>query len=121
MWADHFEALGTPSENKHFDNSFLNCVVSGVREIFNSCTKNPFGVLCEPPDYDEVSRVCSKLKLGVTGLCIDYKHIRFTGPPLWRLLFELYQNFYANGSVCESLKTGFILPLFKGKGAKANN
>ena len=59
-------------------------------------------------------------KTGVTGLCIDYEHIRFAGLPLWRLLFELYQNFYANGSVCESLKTGVIPPLFKGKGAKAN-
>ena len=36
-------------------------------------------------------------------------------------MLELYQNFYANGSVCESLKTGVILPLFEGKGAKANN
>ena len=36
-------------------------------------------------------------------------------------LVELYQNFYANGSVCESLKTEVILPLFKGKRAKANN
>ena len=36
-------------------------------------------------------------------------------------MFELYQNFYANGSVCESLKTGVILPLFKGKRAKVNN
>ena len=43
------------------------------------------------------------------------------GPPFRRLLFKLYQNFYANGSVCESLKTGVILPLFKRKGAKANN
>ena len=59
--------------------------------------------------------------MGVTGLCIDYEHIRFAGPPLWRLLFELYQNFYTNDSVCESLKTGVILPLFKGKGAEANN
>ena len=39
----------------------------------------------------------------------------------WGSCFELYQNFYANGSVCESLKTGVILPLFKGKGAKADN
>ena len=31
MWEEHFEALGTPSENKHFNNAFLNCVVSGVR------------------------------------------------------------------------------------------
>ena len=72
MWADHFEALGTPSENEYFDNTFLSRVVSGVREIFDSYTNNPFRVLCEPPDYDEVACVCSKLKLGVTGLCIDY-------------------------------------------------
>ena len=73
---------GTPSENEHFDNAFLSRVVSGVREIFDSCTNNPFGVLCEPLDYDEVACVCSKLKLGVIGLCIDYEHIRFAGPPL---------------------------------------
>ena len=42
--AGHFEALGTPSEKEHFDNAFLNRVVSGVREIFASCTNNPFGV-----------------------------------------------------------------------------
>ena len=100
---------------------FLSRIVSGVREIFDYCTNNPFGVLCEPLDYDEVACVCSKLKLGVTGPCIDYEHIHFAGPPMWRLLFEMYQNFYANGSVYESLKTGVILPLFKGKGAKANN
>ena len=120
MWADHFEASGTPFENEHFDNAFLNRVVSSVHEIFASCTNSPFGVLCEPLEYDEVACVCSKLKLGVTGLCIDYEHIRFAGP-LWRLLFELYQNFYVNGSVCEPLKTVVILPLFKRKGAEANN
>ena len=53
IWADHFEALGTPSENKHF-NTFLNRVVPGVREIFASCTNSPFGALCEPLEYDEV-------------------------------------------------------------------
>ena len=90
MWADHFEALGTPSENEYFDNAFLNCVVPDVREIFDSCANNPFGVLCKPLDYDEVACGCSELKLGVTGQCIDYEHIRFAGPPLWRLLFELY-------------------------------
>ena len=58
MWADHFEALGIPSQNEHVDNAFLNRVVSGVREIFD------IWVLCEPLDYDEVACVCSKLKLG---------------------------------------------------------
>ena len=64
MWADHFEALGIPTENEYFDNAFLSRVASGVREIFDSCTNNPFGVLCEPLDFDEVRCVCSKLKLG---------------------------------------------------------
>ena len=118
MWADHFEALGTPSENEYFDNAFLNHVVFGVRQIFDSCTNNPFGVLCEPLVYDEVAYVCSKLKLGVTGLCIDYEHIRFAGLPVWRLLFEMYQNFFANGSVCESLRQGSFCLYLKGKELK---
>ena len=98
MWADHFDALGTPSENEHFDNAFLNRVVPSDREIFHSCTNNPSGYyICEPLDYNEVACVCSNG--GNWSMC-------YAGPPLWRLLLELYQNFYANGSVCESIKTG---------------
>ena len=44
MWADYLEALGTPSENEHFDNAFLSRVVSGICEIFASCTNILFGV-----------------------------------------------------------------------------
>ena len=58
MWADHFEALGTPTENEYFDNAFLSRVVSGVREIFDSCTNNPFRVLCEPLRPGETSQHC---------------------------------------------------------------
>ena len=36
-------------------------------------------------------------------------------------MFQLYQNYFDNFSVCDSLLTGVILPLLKGKGAKANN
>ena len=38
-----------------------------------------------------------------------------------KYLFQLYQKFFENCSVCESLKTGVILQLFKGNGSKANN
>ena len=34
MWADHFEALDTPSINVNFDSNFLTCVTAGVAEIF---------------------------------------------------------------------------------------
>ena len=67
------------------------------------------------------ARVCSALKLGLFGVEINYEHIQFAGPPFWRLLFQLYQTFFNNFSVCDSLLTGVILPLFKGKDAKAND
>ena len=55
------------------------------------------------------------------GVLIYYEQIRFAGPPLWKNLFQLYKKFFENCSVCESLKTGVILPLFKENGAKAND
>ena len=81
----------------------------------------PDGPLCEPLRYEDVAFVCSRLKSGISGVQIDYEHFRFAGSPLWKFLFQLFQNFFINFSACASLKTGVILPLFKGKGAKANN
>ena len=121
MWADHFEALGTLSSNTNYDNNFFNKVTTSVKEIFESCIRDPFGVLSEPLTYEKVVKVCSNLKFGVSGVYVDYEHIRYGGPPLWQLMFELYREFFEQSSASKSLKTGLILPLFKGKGAKANN
>ena len=79
------------------------------------------GALNEPLTYEEVAGVCSNLKPGVSGVSLDYEHVGYAGPPLWRLLFHLYQQFFEHFSVIKFLKTGIILPFFKGKGAKANN
>ena len=122
MWADHFEELGTPSVNVNFDDSnILTYVTAGVAEIFKSCAQDPSGALCAPLEYDEVARVCSRLKPGTSGVLIDYEHIGHAGPTLWRHSFLLYQDFFQTHTVPENLKSGVILPLFKGKGAKANN
>ena len=32
MWADHFEALGSPSETETFDKDFFNKVSDSIRE-----------------------------------------------------------------------------------------
>ena len=80
-----------------------------------------FSSLNESLQYQEVFNVCSKLKPGVAGVLVDYEHIHFGGPILWKLLYHLYQVFFDKSSVCKTLKTGLVLPLFKGKGAKANN
>ena len=69
---------------------------------------------------EEVASVCSNLKPGVSGVSLDYEHIRFAGPTLWNHLFLLYRDFFQTHTVPENLKTGVILPLFKGKGNKAN-
>ena len=58
MWADHFEALGTPSVNKNFDSNFLTCVRASVADIFKSCAEDPSGALCAPLEYEEVSYSC---------------------------------------------------------------
>ena len=92
-----------------------------VLNIFASCENEMPGTLNEPLQCQEVFDVCSKLKPGVSGVLIDYEHIRFGGPILWKLLHDLYQVFFDKSSVCKTLKTGFVLPFFKRKGAKANN
>ena len=121
MWADHFEALGTPSENSNFDNDFFSRVARSVHETLVSYSNDPNGILCEPLQYEEISYVCSNLNSGVSSVEIDYEHIRHAGPPQWKILFHSYKNFFENSSVCDSLLRGVILPVFKGKGAKASN
>ena len=121
MWADHFEVLGTPTVSFNFDNEFANSISTHFQNIFHNCINDPTGALNEPLTYEEVAGVCSNLKPGVSGVSLDYEHVGYAGPPLWRLLFHLYQQFYENFSVSKFLKTGIILPFFKGKGARANN
>ena len=121
MWADHFEAWGTLTVNLNFDNEFADLISTHVQTIFQNCTSDSTGALRWPLTYEEVDSVCSNLKPGVYGVLLDYEHIRYPGPLLWRLLFHMYQQFFKNSVVCKSLKMGIILPLFKGKGAKANN
>ena len=121
MWADHFEALGTPTVSLNFDNEFANSISTHIQNIFQNCINPHKRALNEPLTCDEVASVCSNLKSGVSGVSLDYEHIGYAGPPLWRLLFHLYQQSFETFSVSKFLKTGIILPLFKGKGAKANN
>ena len=86
-----------------------------------SRTDDPSGLLSGPLQYEEVARVCSQLKPWVCGVLIDYEYVKFAGPDLWILLQEMYQEFFESCMIPKSLKSGIILPLFKGKGAKANN
>ena len=120
MWADLFEAVGTLSVNENFASNFLTCVTASIADIFKSCAEDPSGALCVSLEYEEAARVCSRLKPGTYGVLIDYEHISHSGPTLWKHLFLLYQDFFQTHIVPEN-QTGVTLPLFAGKGAKANN
>ena len=48
---------------------------SRVKEMLEICVDDPSGVLNEPLVYEEVARVCSRLKVGVSGVLIDYEDI----------------------------------------------
>ena len=73
MWADHFEALGTPLAGMGFDDDFCARI---TKEMFEICVEDPSGLLNEPLVYEKVARVCSRLKPGCLGVLIDYEHIR---------------------------------------------
>ena len=97
------EALGTPSGSATYDNGFAAQVSAHVKETFEACLDDPGGILNEPLTYDEVASVCSKLKPGVCGFLLDYEHIRYAGPPLWNLLFILYQECFCQFSVPKNI------------------
>ena len=77
MWADHFEFLGKPSSNANFDSNFLARVANTVHELFVFFTDDPSGTLSESLKYEEVEDVCSKLKMGISGVDVDYEHNSF--------------------------------------------
>ena len=90
MWANRFEDLGKPSVSPCFDFEFSDRVATRVRNTFASCRNELPGTLNEPLQYQEVFNVCSKLKSSVSGVLIDYEHIRFGGLILWKLVHDLY-------------------------------
>ena len=120
MLTNHFEDLGKPSHSPSFDHDFSDGVATRVRNTVASCQNELPSTLNEPLQNQEVFNVYSKLKPGVSGVLIDYVHIRFGGPILWKLLRDLYQVFFDKSSICRFLRTGLVLPIFEGKGVKAN-
>ena len=122
MWADHFEELGTSDLHMDYDNNFAARVSAYVVNFCQTCLDHPVDVLSELLSFEEVAKVCSSLKSGISGITLDYEHIRFSGPTLWHfLLYINYTANFLNFSVSKSLESGLIMPLFKDKGAKANN
>ena len=63
MWANHFEALGTPSVSDDMITIFFARIVTSVKDILTPCIEDPSGILNEPLQYDEVECVCSHARI----------------------------------------------------------
>ena len=122
MWANHFEELGKPSVSPCFDHEFSDRVATRVRNIFASCQNELPGTLSDPLQYQEVFNVCSKLKSGVSGVLI--MSIFALGVPFYGNYFTIcirYFSIKVQSAKLSKQVWSYVLPLFKGKGAKANN
>ena len=84
------------NDTQHPTSSILHCYPLPIHHPFPP-----------PKNFDHTpTRICSKLKLGVCGVLLDYEHIRYAGPPLWNLLFILYQECFCQFSVPKNIKKG---------------
>ena len=111
MWASHFENLGKPSTEPHYDEDFKEYMDGKVKHILqkclnsSSCIENIFG-------FEKVKKVCLNLPCNKAG-GIDntvYEHLKF-----------LFVSMYSTHNVPLSLKIQLLLPIFKGKKLKASN
>ena len=48
-----------------------------------------------------------------------YEHLKYRGPIIWDILSKLYLSLFVSCDVPSQFRTFFILPSFKGEGAKA--
>ena len=98
MWADHFEALGTPSDNITYHKSFFQKVPCRAKELFSIFTGNLEGILSKKPlSYEEVCNICDNLKQVKTSIPFLYEHITFAEPDLWFTF--LYETYFPNAGL----------------------
>ena len=123
MWDSHFENLGKPSTEPHYDEDFKEYIDGKVKHIilqkylnFSSCIEDIFR-------FEKVKKVCLNLPCNKAG-GIDntaYEHLKFGGKQLWQVLSDLFVSMYSTHNVPSSLKIQLLLPIFKGKKLKTSN
>ena len=120
MWTNHFEFLGQPTVEASFDEPFRLKVESAVQEIFIDCL-NTLSCTNSIFIFDAVQEACQGLQCGVAGGpdMTSYEHLKYGGPILWNILSKLYFKLFFAHDIPSQFKRQLVLPLFKGKGAKA--
>ena len=120
IWVSHFENLGKPSTEPHYDEDFKEYIDGKVKHILQKCL-NSSSCIEDIFGFEKVKKVCLNLPCNKAG-GIDntaYEHLKFGRKQLWQVLSDLFVFMYSTHNVPSSLKIQLLLPIFKGKKLKA--
>ena len=116
-WARHYQYLYTPRNDIRFDNSFRDQVEQKLNYYSEESTNTVDDVLDEPFTTTEVNDVCLHLPNrkagGLDGLV--YEHLKFAGSYFMEIFTGILNSIRVFEDVPESMTTGLILSLHKGK------
>lgn len=117
IWRDHCEKLYSPLECENFDEDFKKLVEQKVQEystLSHEVTDDPLDTQFQ---VDEVANVCRSLPNGKAGGLdgIQYEHLKYGGDSCWESLTRILNSIRELEILPESMTTGMIISLFKGK------
>ena len=106
MWASHFENLGKPSAELHYNEGFKENIDGEVKHMLQKCLNS----LSFIEDIFEFKKVKKKMCLNLP--CNKaagndhtvYEHLKFGGKQLWQVLSDLIVSIYSTHNVPSSLK-----------------
>ena len=105
MWVSHFENLGKPSAEPHYDEDFKEYIDGKVKHILQKCL-NSSSCIEDIFGFEKVKKACLNLPRNKAG-DIDntaYEHLKFGGKQLWQVLSDLFVFMYSTHNVPSSLK-----------------
>lgn len=117
IWKEHYEDLFTPKPNPNFDEEFKAHVEHKIQQYSVESLTYTDDPLHDPFEVERVTSVCRELPNGKSGGSdgVVYEHLKYADISLYYLLTEIFNAIRQFENVPESLATGNIMSLYKGK------
>ena len=116
-WHQHFKTLATPSDESYFDSKYKELVNMELQEIRSICQDSCTDL--NPITEKEVLVAIKSLNKGksadIYNVCAE--HLVYGANTIAPILTLLLNKMFEFGMVPESLKLGFLTPVFKRKGS----
>ena len=116
VWAEHFEALATPSMNNEYDYDFQKKTETDLQGMYADSFGNRNQFLKQKFSYNEVNAIVMKLKNGKVGGLdgCDPEHFKYGGSLLRMVLCVIYNSIVHNETLPSNFLCSLDVPVFKG-------